>query len=70
MLWKTCGVEAVPRLLGHAICVSGHRLDATIRAKAVLRRSRYMIPWDKSRYEARFVTDFRQRGPYLFRLRG
>jgi hypothetical protein len=29
-----------------------------------------MIPWDKSRYEARFVTDFRQRGPYLFRLRG
>ena len=30
----------------------------------------YMIPRDKGRYEARFVADFRQRGPYLFRLRG
>jgi hypothetical protein len=30
----------------------------------------YMIPLDKGRYEARFVADFRQRGPYLFRLRG
>ena len=30
----------------------------------------YMIPLDKGRYEARFVADFRQRGPYLFRIRG
>ncbi len=30
----------------------------------------YMIPLDKGRYEARFVSDFRKRGPYLFRLRG
>jgi len=29
-----------------------------------------MIPLDKGRYEARFVADFRQRGPYLHRLRG
>ena len=32
--------------------------------------SAYMIPLDKGRYEARFVADFRQRGPYLYRLRG
>ena len=30
----------------------------------------YMIPLDDGRYEARFVADFRERGPYLFRLRG
>lgn len=30
----------------------------------------YMIPLDEGRYEARFVADFRERGPYLFRLRG
>ena len=30
----------------------------------------YLIPLDKGRYEARFVADFRQRGPYLYRLRG
>ena len=30
----------------------------------------YMIPLDQGRYEARFVADFRQRGPYLYRLRG
>jgi len=30
----------------------------------------YLIPLDQGRYEARFVADFRQRGPYLFRLRG
>jgi len=30
----------------------------------------YMIPLDKGRYEARFVADFSQRGPYLHRLRG
>ena len=30
----------------------------------------YMIPLDEGRYEARVVADFRERGPYLFRLRG
>ncbi len=30
----------------------------------------YMIPLDKGHYEARFVADFSQRGPYLHRLRG
>src|SRR2546423_9649376 len=30
----------------------------------------YMIPLAAGRYEARFVADFRERGPYLFRLRG
>jgi hypothetical protein len=30
----------------------------------------YMIPLDQGRYEARFVADFSQRGPYLYRLRG
>jgi hypothetical protein len=30
----------------------------------------YMIPLDEGRYEARLVADFRERGPYLFRLRG
>ena len=30
----------------------------------------YMIPLDQGHYEARFVADFRQRGPYLYRLRG
>ncbi len=30
----------------------------------------YMIPLDEGRYEARIVADFRERGPYLFRLRG
>ena len=30
----------------------------------------YLIPLDDGRYEARFVADFRERGPYLFRLRG
>ena len=30
----------------------------------------YMIPLANGRYEARFVADFRQRGPYLYRLRG
>lgn len=30
----------------------------------------YMIPLGDARYEARMVADFRQRGPYLFRLRG
>lgn len=30
----------------------------------------YMIPLDNGRYEARFVADFSQRGPYLYRLRG
>jgi hypothetical protein len=30
----------------------------------------YLIPLDEGRYEARFVADFRQRGPYLYRLRG
>ncbi len=32
--------------------------------------SAYMIPLGENRYEARLVADFRQRGPYLFRLRG
>lgn len=30
----------------------------------------YMIPLGDGRYEARFVTDFDKRGPYLVRLRG
>jgi hypothetical protein len=30
----------------------------------------YLIPLDQGRYEARFVNDFLQRGPYLYRLRG
>ena len=30
----------------------------------------YMIPLDDGRYEARFVASFRERGPYLYRLRG
>jgi len=30
----------------------------------------YMIPLDQGHYEARFVADFRERGPYLYRLRG
>ena len=30
----------------------------------------YMIPLGKGRYEARFVADFQERGPCLFRLRG
>ena len=30
----------------------------------------YMIPLAGGRYEARFVTDFSKRGPYVYRLRG
>ena len=30
----------------------------------------YMIPLADGKYEARFVSDFSQRGPYLFRLKG
>ena len=30
----------------------------------------YMIPLDEGRYEARIVADFRERGPYLYRLKG
>ena len=30
----------------------------------------YMIPLGDGKYEARFVSDFLQRGPYLYRLKG
>lgn len=30
----------------------------------------YLIPLGDSKYEARFVSDFSKRGPYLFRLKG
>jgi hypothetical protein len=30
----------------------------------------YMIPLGGGKYEARFVSDFLQRGPYLYRLKG
>jgi hypothetical protein len=62
-VWAGAADTAVDSYMGDwqgSVTISGQQQPVCV----------YLIPLDKGRYEARFVADFGQRGPYLHQLRG